>query len=905
LDRKTEKFKQYKYNPKIPNCISSDNVKFVNQDYKGRIWVATEGGGLCLLDKKTNSFKTYTTSDGLPSNSIYGILSDENNRFWLSTKKGISTFHPDSMVFTNYTVADGLQANAFNIQSFCKNPLTNELFFGGPGGFTQFHPKQITKSSYIPQVYFTSLKIGNQPVNPGNWKDNREILKKAIIKTDSIELKFSENSISLEFVSLHYSAPENIKYRYLLDGFDENWSLTNNKQNYANYTNLPVGKYVFRLQASNCDGIWNTYEKKLFIKIVPPWYKTTWFRILLTLFFVITTSWLIFLRIFYLEKARNKLKILVQQKTVELSETNVKLNWQNETLESINQSLKEQQTQILKQNIEITEQREHLIYSNEILKNKNTEILNISKLLHESDQSKIRFFTNISHELRTPFSLILGPLESLIEKNMGDNQLNGRLTVILDNSKRLLRLINQMLDFKNIDNNTLALTTEQLDIIAFSRNIYDAHRLIAEKKNIKSRVLSNRNAHITWFDPDKVDKILYNILSNAFKFTPDNGEITLECAIQNTPGHPENFDSIEYTIQDTGIGIDKENLNKIFDRFFQVDQSDTRHYEGSGIGLSLTKHLVELHKGSIQVASELQKGTCFIIKLDIGEHLKNKPLDSLQSDIENPAGKGLSNPKGKLNKNKPLVLIVEDNEELRSYISEELAEGYEILEAEDGKTGYDLAYKFLPDIILSDVMMPVMDGFEMCESLKNEWITSHIPIIILTAKADETSHIQGLGIGADAYIKKPFQINHLKAQIENLIISRKKLQLRFNNISSKEIHSATESKKDAFLNKVTLLIEENISNTQFGVEILAGLLNMSRSKLYKKTYALINVSAGELIRDIRLKKAAQLLQTSDHNITEVATMVGFSDHPQFTRSFTHQFGMSPKKYQNRNQAGDS
>ncbi len=907
FDRKTEKFKQYKHDPKDINSLSSDNVKFINQDYKGRIWVATEGGGLCMLDKTRDTFINYTIQDGLPSNSIYGILSDEDDFFWLSTKKGISTFHPDSMVFTNYFVSDGLQANSFNIQSFSKNSETNELIFGGPGGFTLFHPKQIIRSDFIPKIYITGLRINNKIVYPGTWKNGRKILKQTILETDSIELNHDENSIILEFAALHFAAPENIKYKYKLDGFDDSWLSTDNKRNNATYTNLPPGKYTFRLMATNSDGIWSPNEKILFIKIIPPWWKTVWFRLVLVVSLVITTGSIFLFRIMYLERARTKLKRLIQQKTEELSEKNEELNQQNEMLASINQSLTEQQTQIIQQNSEINEQREHLTYNNEILKAKNTEILKISRLLHDADQSKIRFFTNISHELRTPFSLILGPLESLVERTVHDNYLHSRLNIILNNANRLLRLINQILDFKKIDNNTINLSLKQKDIVAFSKNIYDAHQLVAEKKNIIFTFSSNIDAYTTWFDPDKIDKILYNLLSNAFKFTPENGKISIDCMLDKEEHNSTDYDLIRFSIKDNGIGISKEYIEKIFDRFFQIDLSDTRQYEGSGIGLSLTKHLVELHDGSIQVTSEINKGTCFEVKLSIGESLKNilgytttLDIDNKETIVENKYYKKLNTRKSGLATDKPLLLLVEDNDELRSYIQEELSDEFEILEAKNGREGLSDALKHIPDIIISDVMMPLMDGFEMCETIKNEWLTSHIPIIMLTAKIDEKSQIQGLEIGADAYIKKPFQIKRLKAQIENLILNRKKLQLKFKDENSMDgLPLQPDYKKDDFVLKMSQIIEDNISNSQLGVEFLASNLNMSRSKLYKKTYALLNISAGELIRDMRLRKAADLLKNSDNNITEISLLVGFSDHPQFTRSFTNQFGMNPKKYQTK------
>ncbi|MBE0652485.1 MAG: response regulator [Bacteroidales bacterium] len=495
-----------------------------------------------------------------------------------------------------------------------------------------------------------------------------------------------------------------------------------------------------------------------------------------------------------------------------------------------------------------------------------------------------------------------------MEKTKNDNYIHSRLKIILNNSNRLLRLINQILDFKKIDNYTIDLSLKKKNIIAFSRKIYDAHRLVAEEKNIRYTFSSNVDSYSTWFDPDKLDKILYNLLSNAFKFTRENGEISIECSLKNEDKKSDQYNAIVYNVKDTGIGISKDHIDKIFDRFYQIDQSDTRQYEGSGIGLSLTKHLVELHDGTIHVTSKINKGTCFEVKLCIGEFLKKKYWQEAELDIDNKVlsseekepkiiGYRKTKPAGE----KPLLLVVEDNDELRSYIREELISEYEILDAKNGKEGFEIAIKFIPDIIVSDVMMPLVDGFTMCENIKNEWITSHIPIILLTAKVDEKSHIQGLQIGADAYINKPFQIKRLKAQIENLILNRKKLQLRFKGMNSwNTLLTKPENTKDDFLSKMCQIIEANIPNSQFGVEFLAGNLNMSRSKLYKKTYSLLSISAGELIREIRLKKAVELLKNSNESITEIALMVGFSDHPQFTRSFTNQFGISPKQYQLKN-----
>ena len=520
--------------------------------------------------------------------------------------------------------------------------------------------------------------------------------------------------------------------------------------------------------------------------------------------------------------------------------------------------------------------------------------------LYEVDELKSRFFTNISHEFRTPLTLILGPVKQIIEKL---------------NEGKILGLVNQLLDISKIESGNMKLQTSPQNIVKVVKVLVLSFMSYAERKKITLTFNSSEDEIIVYLDKDKTEKIITNLLSNAFKFTPDGGRIEV------TVSRDDKF--VKVSVSDDGIGIPKQNMDKIFDRFYQVDGSHTRKQEGTGIGLSLTKELVELHKGKIEVESEEGKGATFIINLPLGsEHLHrdeiSEPLKDEGKISITPSGsiiiEDLKSEDSEINSGnidlnfidlteKQLLLLVEDNSDVRNYIKDNLAKDYRIMEAIDGADGWEKSIENTPDLIVSDVMMPNMDGFELCKKLKTDERTSHIPVILLTAKAAKEDKLSGYEIGADDYIMKPFEPDELKVRIKNLIEQRKRLQNHFRKQGLSGIeHQKITSFDKRFLQKLLDVIKNKLSDSEFNVEFLADELAISRSVLQRKVYSLTGESPVELIRRIRLNRAAELIENKFGNISEIALEVGFSNPAYFADCFKKQYGVTPTQYQRRNKS---
>jgi CheY-like chemotaxis protein len=519
-----------------------------------------------------------------------------------------------------------------------------------------------------------------------------------------------------------------------------------------------------------------------------------------------------------------------------------------------------------------------------------------AKKLHEVDEIKTRFFTNISHEFRTPLTLILGPAKQLSEQ-LKDEVAKTKADLIHRSAKNLNRLVDELLDISKIESGEMKLKACPLNLLKIVKESALSFSSLAERKRITFNINSTVGELITYVDKNKVDKILSNVLSNAFKFTPEMGRVEV--------GIDGNAKFAEISIIDTGIGIPQNQLDKIFDRFYQVDGSHTREHEGTGIGLALTKELVELHKGRIEVESKEGKGSKFKIIFQLGKaHLRPEDIceEICAEDITTPEFEE-TNATIDFNKSeielsdKSTLLIAEDNPDVRNYISMILGNEFKIYQAKDGEEGLDKAFECIPDLIISDVMMPKMDGFQLCRKLKTDLRTSHIPVIILTAKATMQDKINGLEIGADEYIMKPFDAEELRARIKNLLEQRKRLHEHFNkygfaDTEKKNITSADQK----FLTKVVSIIDENIPDKSFGVEVLAEKIAVSHSLLYKKINSLTGTSPSELIKKLRLNKAAKLIESNTGNISEIALEVGFNNPAYFAECFRKQFGIPPNQY---------
>ena len=725
-------------------------------------------------------------------------------------------------------------------------------------GFQKFNCWRAWKSKLTGEMYFPG-NDGFYIFHPDSIKDNLVApkivltdfkifdksvqigkegpLKKHISIAKEIVLQHWQNDFSIKFAALHYTNPPGNKHKYKLSGYDEDWR-TADENRLAKYTNMSPGDYVFRVIGSNSDGIWNKEGVSLMITILHPWWATeyAYSAYILLIIGITLFTW-----------------------KMQLRRVRIKHEYEMSRFEA--------------------------------------------EKMHEVDEMKNRFFANLSHEFRTPLTLIFGPAKDIIDKT-GETETKEYAGIIKRNAFRLYNLVNQLLDLSKLEAGRMKLEAREQNIVPLLKGYVLSFSSLAERK----KIILNFNADVeiinVYADQNKIEKIVNNLLSNSFKFTPEGGRIDF------IVGQSQEY--AEIIITDNGIGISEEKLDKIFNRFYQVNGSHTREGEGTGIGLSITKELIELHKGRIEVESKYGRGTTFKVLLPLGrQHLR--PEDILEEEAS--GSEELKNEKseityepvngktdGKVNlisgSGKPFILLVEDNPDVRKYIIGHLTEDYTVWEAVDGKDGLKKATDQIPDLIISDIMMPRMDGFELCEKIKTDERTSHIPVILLTAKATEKDKISGYETGADDYIMKPFASDVLKVRIKNLIAQRRKLQEHFKKEGLFEIENKDITSTDKkFLQNVVGIIKDHLSDASFGVEVLAGEISMSRRNLDRKLHAMTGETPGDLIRRIRLTFAAELITRNFGNISEIALEAGFSSPAYFSKCFREQFGVSPTEYE--------
>ena len=853
-DRKT--FKNYRYDPKNANRLSENFVAYLIEDSNGYFWLCTTWG-LNKFDPRTEKFTLYTQKDGLVNDITKGVVEDNHGNIWVSTSHGLSMLDIKTNKFTNYYVEDGLQADEFMLGSCFKSP-NGELFFGGVNGFNSFFPDSIKKNTSAPQVKINSFKLFYKTVNPG---EEGSPLDKDISVLKKIVLDYKMSVFTFGFVALNYIQSDRNQYACKMEGFDKKWIMLGNQREIS-YTNLNPGKYVFRVKACNNDNVWNENGASIIVIVKPPFWKTVW------AFFLYIGLIFIFFNLFrqiILKRAKEK-----NEKELEIIE------WENK---------------IKLEKIEIEKR-------------------------HEIDVMKLRFFTNISHEFRTPLTLIINPLESLLKSGFDSNKEanTNQIRLMYKNSLRLLRMINQILDIRKLEAAGLKPMATEENIVLFTKDLVQSFHIYATQRNLHFEVKSDQEELLLWFDPEMMEKIIYNLLSNAFKFTLA-GAVGIK--ITSTPPpldlHFKGSGYAEIQITDTGIGIPKDKLEKIFDRFYQVENKVSHTVAGSGIGLSLVKELVELHKGKIMVESEENKGSLFRIMFPLGnEHFqaneisnarkkeeRNSHSSKIQSLIENESIQ-IEKTNRPTNKNVPSILLIEDNADVRTYLGNELCMDYQIIDAANGQEGLEQAMDAMPDLIISDVMMPVMNGIEFCEKVKNDERTSHIPVILLTARSGEDNVIRGLETGADDYVSKPFNIVLLKARIRNLIENRIRLRNRFKHEIDIQPSEITVNQIDKqFIERALKLVEDNMSNFDYTPDEFIENMNMSKTQLYKKLKSITGLSVSIFIRSIRLKRATLIMRQEKYPISEIAYMVGFNDPAYFTKCFREYFNESPSQYINK------
>lgn len=818
---------------KQKGAIKDNSITQIFEDSNHRVWVGTNSKGLFYYDKRTDSFK-HELSVG--ENGISGIVEDKDKILWVSTEKGLIKIDLKTNRTFSYTKADGLYSDNFNVNSSVSS-REGELFFGTISGLISFYPNLIGEKVFQPSVILTKLYIGGEEMSVYT---NDSPLKTSIDESSEITLSHQQaSSFAIEYAAIYYGHSQSLKYATFMEGVDKNWNILNDQRR-VNFSHLPSGKYTFKVKAVSSNEDWNNAPvRSVTIIIKPPFYLSIWAWIIyLGLISTVVHFTLRFLRIRQQEKQQIQLERIERSKIEEINKT------------------------------------------------------------------KIDFFTNISHELKTPLTLIISPLQRSISRDLLSESLKETMDVVLRNAHRMSRIVDELMTFSKIEIGREKLVLRKGNVLEFVSNISNTFNLLAREKNINFTSVIEDNGEEVWFSITNIEKIVYNLLSNSFKFTSGGGSITIQARLI------ENSDSkifLNIVVSDTGEGIHKQYLDRIFENYFQADTNS--NIRGSGIGLSLTKRLINLHKGTIEVDSVVGKGSKFEVMIDVSESSysnEEKATEIFDKDFFNKYNY-ITIEKEVVEKNKIFlqeqkkeyiksILLVDDNKELLKFLCDIFKDKYRILSAENGEIALEIANKEYPDLIISDIMMPKMDGYEFCRRIKNEFTTCHIPIILLTAKTGSEDKLEGYEVGADFYIEKPFDARILEMQVQNIIKTRLNNIGLLKNDQQESVPTELLNERDfSFVKKLNNLIHENMDNQFFSISDVTKSLNVSRTLLHMKCKKLIDTSVTDYIREIRMHKAKKLL-TAGHNISETAYAVGFSDPGYFSKVFRKQFNISPSDF---------
>lgn len=812
------------------------NINFVKADSMGHIWIGDCYAGLGRYDAKNKVFKKFNPSTGFPASWIFSLEEGVNGWFWASTDKGLIHFSPKTKEYTIYDTNFGTPFGQFNFRSSYRD-YRGITYFGSNNGMISFDKGIPSSKSLGLPIVLTGFQLFNRPLKPDDIKG----FDKSISAIDQIVLNHDQSYITLEYSALSFSSGNLCKYSYKLEGLDQEWNNVGNR-NFATYPNLSPGTYIFRVKGSENDDFGSALERRLTIVIRPPFWLTTWAY----LFYAFLVGCIIVL-VFRFGKNLEKAKASA---SLEHSEK---------------------------------------VHAEEIHK------------------VKLDFFTNISHEIKTPLTLILGPIKLILKEGNHSPELRKRLTMIERNADRLYKLILQLLEFRKIEEGKDVLKVSPCDIRMFMKSLAISFESLIESRDIDFRLHYPSSDREAWIDVDKVDKIVSNLLTNAFKFTPDGGFIDLSIQfVQRSPDTRSELDDMLITVTDSGSGISPEMQDKIFNLFFQIDNGGVVNI-GSGIGLAFVKSLVVSHKGDIKVESSLNKGTRFIVKIPVNredygqEEIVDEPIQFERShepmektDFSERSGKMEEIETSSL---KPHLLIVEDNKDLIRFMKDSLEKNYRITTAENGLEALMKLENCTPDLIITDIMMPKMDGIEFSNQVKNSIKLSHLPIILLTSKSGIESRMEGLGTGADYYLEKPFYPAILEQNIENILNTRKRMMERFKSNQDVYMEEMNCSGPDKlFIEKLTLLIKDRMSDPDLDVNFLTKEMGVSRSLLHLKLKGLVDCSTTEFICAIRLKEAIKLISSGTCNITQASYETGFASPSYFARRFLQFYGQSPREY---------
>ncbi|WP_321436198.1 two-component regulator propeller domain-containing protein [uncultured Bacteroides sp.] len=819
-DINKKKWKNYLYNENDNNSLPYNKVVSLFEDSQRQIWLTTQGRGFCKFNPDSETFTRYGSKDGLPNDVIYQIVEDENGMFWITTNAGLVRFNPQTRSSKVFTVANGLLGNQFNFRSGFK-AKNGTIYLGSIDGFISFNPETFSDNKYIPYVAITDFLLFNKPVPVG---EEDSPLKTSITYSDAIVLDADQNSFSLRIAALSYQAPQMNRLMYKLEGFDKEWlSVTGNSL--ITYSNLEYGDYVFRVRASNSDGVWNNKETTLHIKIRPPFYLSVWAYCFYILF--ISAS-VVYIVSYFRRRSERK-----HQRQMEKFE----------------------------------QEKEHEIYN-----------------------AKIDFFTNVAHEIRTPLTLIKGPLENIILRKDVDTETKEDLNIMNRNTERLLNLTNQLLDFRKTESQGFRLSFIKCNISDLLRETYLRFTPLTKQKGIDFKLNVPETDFYAHVDKEAFTKILSNLFNNAVKYSESHIYATLE-----VDSYQQEATVFRVRVVNDGQIIPASMRDEIFKPFVRYDENGAnKQTTGTGIGLALSRSLAELHQGSLCMDNVNDCNSFCLTLPAVQNRIINLDMETVNTQSEKNGSMVKS---AMASDNKSVVLVVEDNPDMLSFVVKQISSTYTVLTATNGKEALEILDNNYVNLVVSDVMMPVMGGFELCRIIKSDLNYSHIPVVLLTAKTNMQSKIEGLELGADAYIDKPFSVEYLLANIANLIQNREKLRQAFAKSPFLDANTMALTKADEeFLEKLNDIIQTNLHNPDFSIDDMADTFNMSRSSFYRKIKGVLDLTPNEYLRLERLKKAAQLLKEGENRVNEICYIVGFNSPSYFSKCFQKQFGVLPKDF---------
>jgi signal transduction histidine kinase/ligand-binding sensor domain-containing protein/CheY-like chemotaxis protein len=838
LTKKIEEHIQANGNQK--NSLNNNDVLSLYIDNQEQLWVGSSGGlNRLYLQTKPYRIEHFTQHEGLPNNTIHNILEDKKGNIWFSTNHGLVMYDRTKDTFKNFDTNDGLQNNEFTDGAAFQTKNSEKLFFGGINGLDIVYPSKLNIQNYFPPLIISEFQVHNKTIIPGY---ESKILSTNINLTDKIALNYEQNFISFFFTTLDYWNKQKSEYAYFLENFDKDWNYIGQQQS-VTLTNIPPGNYKLNINCTNENGEWSTTPRIISITVTPPFWKTNWAYLI---YILLGIGLQVVIVMIIRERARAKrAKAIDKFKTLQLEELN---------------------------------------------------------------NYKLQFFTNIAHEFRTPLTLILGPVASLLNKS-NDITDKKQLKTIYSNSLRLQKLIDELIQFRKIESGKDSLMISSIDLVPFTQEIVESFQHYATDWEVHLEFHPEPESLPALADARKLEKILINLISNAIKYNSKGGMISVSLK--------ESGGKAYFAIKDEGVGIAEENKSKIFESFYQNpnEKQDLNGFaKSTGIGLSLTKSLVLIHRGEIQVESKTGKGSIFTVVIPIANEfykdLEEKVMILSASNLkekvslEFDTNHYLTDQTEKLpntisNKHPYSLLVVDDNANIISLLENILSDKYSIFKAPNGKKAIELLEAERIDLVISDVIMPDMDGLTLCKKIKENIQSSHIPVILLTAKGEIENRIEGLQVGADSYIPKPFHPEHLFIRIEKLIERMELIRKKFKNFAELELtHLSTGigEKDDDFFSKITLCIQNHLSEPEFNADTIGDEVGMSKASLYKKVKTITGLTPHGLIKQYRLKKAADLLKNSSMSVSEVIYETGFNSRSYFYKSFNEMFNCHPKDF---------